>query len=110
MSEAKSVASQVSSKTRDLNAKYDVTGKLKIAYTTAATTTATTFASLDSQYNIRENTNKALEATKSGISSMYRQVSGFWSKQAGGSSGNLNSANSTNSASSNGSTPHSETQ
>jgi hypothetical protein len=111
MSEAKSVASQVSSATRDLNAKYDVTGKLKNAYSTAATTTATTFAHLDTQYHIRENTGKALEATKTGISSMYRQVSGFWTKQTGGgSTASMNASTSANSASSNGSTSHSETQ
>lgn len=118
MSEAKSVASQVSTATRELNAKYDVTGKLKSAYSTAATTTATTFAHLDTQYHIRENTNKALEATKSGLSSMFKQVSGFWAKQTGAAAatGDDNGANlspeqaGVNSASSNGSAPPSDAQ
>lgn len=106
VSEAKSVASQVTSATKDLNAKYDVTGKLKNAYSTAATTTASTFEKLDQQYNIRGNTSKAYEATKTGLSSMYRQVSGFWSNTSTGGNSGEKSPN----VSSNGSAPHSDIQ
>ena len=77
-SQAKSVASQVSTATKDLNAKYDITGKLKGAYDSAAVTTAATFEKLDAQYDLKGKSSKAVEATKSGISSMYRQISGLW--------------------------------
>lgn len=78
-SQAKTVASQVSSATKDLNNKYDITGKLKGAYDSAAMTTSATFEKLDAQYDLKGKTGKAVEATKTGISSMYRQISGFWS-------------------------------
>lgn len=78
-SQAKSVASQVSSATKELNSKYDITGKLKGAYDTAATTTSATFVKLDTQYDLKGKSAKAVDVTKKGISSMYRQISGFWS-------------------------------
>lgn len=94
-SQAKSVASQVSSATKDLNNKYDITGKLKGAYVSAATTTSATFEKLDAQYDLKGKSNKAVEATKSGISSMYRQISGIWGTS------NKNDGNNTGSNSSN---------
>lgn len=93
-SQAKSVASQVSSATIDLNNKYDITGKLKGAYVSAATTTTATFEKLDAQYDLKGKSNKAMEATKSGISSMYRQISGLWGTGTGTSANSSNSSNS----------------
>ena len=94
-SQAKSVASQVSSATKDLNAKYDITGKLKGAYTTAAVTTTATFEKLDAQYDLKGKSAAAVEATKSGISSMYRSISGLWAGSSG-TSGNTNSPRNAN--------------
>lgn len=94
-SQAKTVASQVSSATKDLNNKYDITGKLKGAYDSAAMTTSATFEKLDAQYDLKGKTGKAVEATKTGISSMYRQISGLWSTSSGAEGGQT-SASSTN--------------
>lgn len=77
-SQAKSVASQVSSATKDLNNKYDISGKLKGAYDSVAMTTAATFEKLDAQYDLKGKSAKAVETTRKGISSMYRSISGFW--------------------------------
>jgi hypothetical protein len=82
-SEAKSMASNVSAATRDLNAKYDVTGKLKSAYTSAATTTTATFKALDQQYDLKGQTSKAVDATKAGLTSVYKRMSGLWQQQEG---------------------------
>lgn len=104
-SQAKSVASQVSSATKDLNSKYDITGKLKGAYDSAAVTTAATFEKLDAQYDLKGKSAKAVEATKNGISSMYRQISGFWAGTSttgmSGSNGSTSPRNANNSPSPN---------
>ena len=95
-SQAKSVASQVSSSAKDLNSKYDITGKIKGAYDSAAVTTAATFEKLDAQYDLKGKSAKAVDATKKGISSMYRQISGLWSSGATPSNSESNSPRNAN--------------
>lgn len=102
LSEAKVMAGQVSTATKDFNAKYDVTGKVKAAYTTAAASTSQTFKRLDEQYDLKGSTAKAVDATKAGLSSVYKKMSGLW-QQPGGNASNsasLSSGPSPNSASS----------
>jgi len=96
-SQAKSVASHVSSATKDLNSKYDITGKIKGAYESAAVTTTATFEKLDAQYDLKGKSNKAVDATKKGFSSMYRQISGLWSGASTSSIPTDNDGNSSNS-------------
>lgn len=95
-SQAKSVASQVSSATKDLNSKYDITGKIKGAYDSAAVTTAATFEKLDAQYDLKGKSAKAVDATKKGFSSMYRQISGLWSGTSATSENGSNSPRNAN--------------
>ena len=91
-SQAKSVASKVSSATKELNSKYDISGKLKGAYDSAATTTTATFEKLDAQYDLKGKSAKAVDVTKKGISSMYRQISGLWSTGSNDSPRNANNS------------------
>jgi len=89
LSEAKVIAGQVSTATKDFNSKYDVTGKMKAAYATAATTTTQTFKRLDEQYDIKGNTTKAVDATKAGLSNAYRRMSGLWQQPSASSTTSL---------------------
>ena len=59
---------------KDINTKYDSTGKMKGTYAASVTT----FEKFDAQLDLKGKSTKAVEATKSGISSMYRQISGLW--------------------------------